>query len=47
MGAVVGFLLLLFVFGLIWVGAQAELAAILLGVPFGAWIGAEIGARQR
>jgi hypothetical protein len=44
--AVVGSLLLLFVFGMSGGNGQAGLAAVILGVPLGGWMGAEIGARK-
>ena len=46
-GAGIGFLILLVIFG--WAlggGGQGGLAALIIGVPLGAWVGAELGADE-
>lgn len=44
-GVILGFVLLLMVFGLLGGGGQAGLGAIFIGIPLGGWVGAEIGSR--
>jgi hypothetical protein len=45
-GAGLGFVAVLVTFGMLGGDGQSGVAAILFGIPIGAWVGAEMGSRR-